>query len=100
VNGQSAGKELAQKIFAALGATEIGYEYNQGAGHINGTCKMGTDPKTSVVDINQRTHDHKNLYIAGSSVFPTEGTGNPTLTIAAMTLRLAQQVQKHLKQYQ
>lgn len=100
LDGQNAGKELAQQMFSALGATEIGFEFNQGAGHINGTCCMGNDPKTSVVDKNQRTHDHKNLYIAGSSVFPTEGTGNPTLTIAAMTLRLAQHIQKELKHFQ
>ncbi|HRE41373.1 MAG TPA: GMC family oxidoreductase [Ignavibacteria bacterium] len=97
--GQKEGQILASQMFSALGATEVGFEYNQGAGHINGTCKMGDDPKTSVVDKNQKTHDHNNLFIAGSSVFPTEGTNNPTLTIAAMSIRLAEFIQKEIKKY-
>lgn len=60
-----------------------------GAGHIMGTCRMGDDPNTSVVDSFQCSHDHKNLYLAGSGVFPTGGTANPTLTIAALSLRTA-----------
>jgi choline dehydrogenase-like flavoprotein len=61
-----------------------------GAGHIAGTCRMGAvDDDTSVVDSNLRSWDLANLYIVGSSVFPTLGTANPTLTIAALSLRLA-----------
>ncbi len=59
------------------------------ADHMMGTTRMGTDPKTSVVDANLRSHDHDNLYIAGSGVFPSVGTANPTLTLAALSLRLA-----------
>ena len=51
---------------------------------------MGKDPKTSVVDRNLRAHDVENLYIVGSSVFPTIGALNPTLTIAAVALRLGE----------
>ncbi|MBK8973371.1 MAG: GMC family oxidoreductase [Hahellaceae bacterium] len=61
--------------------------------HHMGTTRMGTDPSISVVDPNSRVHTVDNLYIAGSSVFPTTGVSNPTLTIVAMTLRLAE----HLK---
>ena len=50
---------------------------------------MGKDPKTSVVDADCRTHDHENLFIAGSAVMPTAGTVNCTLTLAALALRLA-----------
>jgi glucose dehydrogenase len=57
------------------------------AGHIMGTTRMGTDPNASVVDADGRSHDHPNLWIVGSSVFPTGATANPTLTIAAVTLR-------------
>jgi choline dehydrogenase-like flavoprotein len=60
-----------------------------GAGHIIGTHRMGDDPTTSVVNANQRTHDHENLYLIGSGSFPTSATANPTLTLAALTLRTA-----------
>ncbi|HUD86781.1 MAG TPA: GMC family oxidoreductase, partial [Xanthobacteraceae bacterium] len=63
-----------------------------GAGHIMGTCRMGNDPKTSVVDSFQKSHDHDNLYIAGSSTFPTGATANPTLTLSALALRTADQI--------
>jgi glucose dehydrogenase len=52
-----------------------------------GTARMGDDAKDSVVDRDLRTHDHTNLFILGSAVFPTSATANPTLTIAALTLR-------------
>jgi choline dehydrogenase-like flavoprotein len=58
-------------------------------GHHLGTTRMGTGPGTSVVDANCRTHQVENLYIAGSSVFPTGGEANPTLTIVALAHRLA-----------
>ena len=50
---------------------------------------MGDDPRTSVVDRNLRTHDHPNLYLVGSSTFPTITASPPTLTIAAFALRAA-----------
>jgi len=61
-----------------------------GAGHIVGTYRMGDDPGTSVVDANQRSWDHKNLFLVGSGTFCTVATANPTLTIAALALRAAQ----------
>jgi choline dehydrogenase-like flavoprotein len=63
-----------------------------GAGHIMGTCRMGNDPKSSVVDKFQRSHDHKNLYLVGSSTFPTGATANPTLTLAALSLQTAKHI--------
>ena len=54
---------------------------------------MSDDPRTGVVDRDCRVHGMRNLFIAGSSVFPTEGFANPTLTIVALGLRLAD----HLK---
>jgi choline dehydrogenase-like flavoprotein len=51
---------------------------------------MGAQPATSVVDKNLNSHDHPNLYIVGSAVFPTTGVNPPTLTIAALSLRLAE----------
>ena len=59
------------------------------ASHHLGTTRMSADPKTGVVDANCQMHGVDNLYVTGSSVFPTAGHANPTLTIAAMSLRLA-----------
>jgi glucose dehydrogenase len=65
-----------------------------GAGHVMGTYRMGDDPKTSVVDGWQRSHDHPNLYLVGSGTFPTVGTANPTLTLSALALRTAQEIDR------
>ncbi len=67
-----------------------------GAGHIMGTYRMGNNPRESVLDKDQRSHDHENLFMVGSGVFPTTGTANPTLTIAALALRAAQSVKTAL----
>jgi choline dehydrogenase-like flavoprotein len=56
--------------------------------HHIGTTRMHSDPKQGVVDADCRVHGVSNLYIAGSSVFPTSGHANPTLTIVALALRL------------
>jgi choline dehydrogenase-like flavoprotein len=66
-----------------------------GAGHIMGTYRMGKDAKASVVDEFHRSHDHKNLYLVGSGTFPTGATANPTLTIAALSLRTADFILKN-----
>jgi len=58
-----------------------------------GTTRMSTDPKMGVVDANCKVHGISNLFVAGSSVFPTGGIANPTLTIIALAIRLAD----HLK---
>lgn len=66
----------------------------RGARHHMGTTRMHPDPRHGVVDANSRVHGIGNLYVAGSSVFPTSGAANPTLTIVALALRLAD----HLKE--
>ncbi len=63
-----------------------------GAGHIVGTCRMGSSAKDSVVTSDMQSHDHSNLFVIGSSVFPTIATGNPTLTIAALTFRASRKL--------
>lgn len=63
------------------------------ASHHTGTTRMGMDPATSVVDPDCRVHGVPNLYVAGTSVFPTGGYANPVATIAALAVRLAD----HLK---
>jgi choline dehydrogenase-like flavoprotein len=67
-----------------------------GGWHHMGTTRMHRDPKKGVVDENCRVHGMSNLYIAGPSVFPTGGYANPSLTIVALTLRLADQVKEIL----
>jgi len=58
-------------------------------GHHIGTARMGTSPEHSVVDADCKVHHVDNLFIASSAVFPTSSQANPTLTITAMSLRLA-----------
>jgi glucose dehydrogenase len=62
-----------------------------------GTCRMGNGAAHSVVDPDGRSHDHPNLFIVGSSVFPTCGTANPTLTAVALTLRANRAILRDLK---
>jgi choline dehydrogenase-like flavoprotein len=64
--------------------------YGAYGGHHIGTARMGSDPRSSVVDADCRVHGVHNLYIAGSATFPTSGQANPTLTIVAMAARLAE----------
>jgi choline dehydrogenase-like flavoprotein len=63
--------------------------------HLLGTCRMGTDPKDSVVDKYHRTHDVRNLFIVDGSSFVTSGRGQPTMTIQALAFRMAD----HLVQF-
>jgi choline dehydrogenase-like flavoprotein len=65
--------------------------------HHSGTTRMSDDPSKGVVDADLRVHGIDNLYIAGSSVFTTSGNGNPTLTIVALTLRLAAHLRDTLR---
>lgn len=60
--------------------------------HVLGTCRMGEDPKRSVVDRDCRSHEVSNLYICDGSVFPTCGAVNPSLTIEAIALRTAERM--------
>ena len=57
-------------------------------GHVCGTCRFGSDPKTSVLDGTNRAHDLDNLYVVDASFFPSSGGTNPSLTVAANALRV------------
>lgn len=82
--------ETYARIATLLGGTEIVHNDKFAPNnHIMGTTIMGDDPRDSVVDKQCRTHDHPNLYIAGSSVFASAACVNATLTIAALALRTA-----------
>jgi choline dehydrogenase-like flavoprotein len=58
---------------------------------------MHTDPRRGVVDAEGRVHSSPNVFVTGSSVFPTGGFANPTLTIIALALRLSDQVIRDLR---
>ena len=66
-------------------------------GHACGTCRAGSDPATSVVDKDCRVHDISNLYVADGSFMPTSGGTNPSLTIAANALRVADAIAERLR---
>jgi choline dehydrogenase-like flavoprotein len=64
-------------------------EGNTNLGHVCGTCRFGTDPKTSVLDPQNRAHEVDNLYVVDTSFFPSSAGLNPSLTVAANALRVA-----------
>jgi choline dehydrogenase-like flavoprotein len=84
-------KRTVTDILAAAGAreTRILRDARLLGTHLMGTCRMGNDPKTSVCNPFGRTHDIENLFIADGSLFPTSTPANPTLTIQALSTRLA-----------
>jgi choline dehydrogenase-like flavoprotein len=88
-------REILEEMGAELTWT-VGPEDTGPAYHHIGTTRMGTDPTDSVVDPTLQTHDLTNCWIASSSVFPTGGAVNPTLTIAALALRVADAVHHRL----
>ena len=63
-------------------------------GHPCGTLRFGTDPATSVLNADCRTHDLENLYVADASFFPSSMGVNPSLTIAALALRQADRIER------
>jgi glucose dehydrogenase len=87
--GLSHVNETFDRITRALGATKVDKSDVLSSHHPMGTLRMGAEARTSVVDSVGRSHDHRNLFVAGSSQFPTSGSGHPTLTIAALALRSA-----------
>ena len=101
LNNRCAQTILAEEFASArLGRLEItplgekGLPTGGTSDHHMGTTRMHTDPKQGVINENCRVHGISNLFIAGSSVFPTAGCANPTLTIVALAVRLADHVRK------
>ncbi|HXM92723.1 MAG TPA: GMC family oxidoreductase [Candidatus Dormibacteraeota bacterium] len=60
--------------------------------HLLGTCRMGNDPRTSVINPDHRTHDIKNLFLCDGSTLVTSGRGQPTMTIQALAYRAADRI--------
>jgi choline dehydrogenase-like flavoprotein len=80
-----------RQALEAAGATEI-WDETDDTCHLNGTARMGDDPKTSVVNADCRSWDIPNLWICDGSVFPTVGGVNPSLTIQAIACRTADRI--------
>jgi choline dehydrogenase-like flavoprotein len=79
----------------AAGATRVWADEvgpTTGSAHLLGTCRMGDDPATSVVDRNHRSHDVPNLFICDGSSMVTSGRGQPTNTIMALAFRAADKI--------
>lgn len=111
LRGVAYARQLARRIFQRLGAADYtvydaddrGYvTYDRqgyvvrGGNHLAGTHIMGDDAKTSVVDADQRSWDHDNLFLVGGGSMASVGTSNITLTIAAMCFRSAERIVEQL----
>jgi choline dehydrogenase-like flavoprotein len=106
--GQEAHKRLKKKLeqsLAKVGAHPLMMERNlylgkgiplSGTAHQAGTLRFGADPATSVLDLNCKAHQLDNLYVTDASFFPSIGAVNPTLTIIANALRVADHLRTRL----
>jgi choline dehydrogenase-like flavoprotein len=90
--------QRALEAHAAAGAKKAWVTHrNFSSGHNLGTCKMGDDPQTSVVNRFGQTHDVPNLYVIDGSVFPTSTATNPTATICALARRTANYIARNAR---
>jgi choline dehydrogenase-like flavoprotein len=87
--------DRAKEIGDAAGAQKVWsvpVGVSNGTAHLLGTCRMGNDPKTSVIDPNHRTHDIPNLFLCDGSSLVTSGRGQPTMTIMALAFRAGERI--------
>ena len=87
--------ERSKEILKEAGCKWIKREnsgWQQGSGHLHGTCRAGKDPRKSVLDSNSKVHTVNNLYVIDGSFMPYPGSVNPTLTIQAHALRAARKL--------
>jgi choline dehydrogenase-like flavoprotein len=92
--------QRGQDLLDAAGATkswQMPVESQTFGVHLLGTCRMGNDPKASVVDKFHRTHDVRNLFIVDGSSFVTGGRGQPTMTIQALAFRAGEHIARSAK---
>lgn len=94
-------RDKAKDLLEAAGATQILAGRNsvpRGDAHLMGTCRMGNDPQTSVLNKFNQSHDVKNLFVVDGSCFVTSGKSNPTLTIQALAYRASEYLVDQMKQ--
>ncbi len=85
-------RQFKQTVEPFRKITLRGAEDNKAVAHVCGTCRFGTDPKSSVLDPQNRAHEVNNLYVVDASFFPSSTGLNPSLTVAANALRVAAHV--------
>ncbi len=88
-------QDKAHDILQAAGARHVwraAPRLARGGVHLLGTCRMGDDPASSVVDKHHRSHDVPNLFVCDGSSFVTSGRGQPTMTIQALAFRAAEHI--------
>ncbi len=95
------GEDRAREVLVAAGAKRIlpndsDRVWWRAGWHQMGTCRMGNDPETSVVDRWGRSHDVKNLFIVDGSIFVTAGAVNPTSTIQALALYIGDRIKTNI----
>jgi len=93
-------QDRAYEIMEAAGAQKVWRpepRVARGGVHLLGTCRMGNDPASSVVDRYHRTHDVPNLFLCDGSSFVTSGRGQPTMTIQALAFRAADHIGQFAK---
>ena len=90
-------RDVFRTIGQTLGARDTRLSDPFAHHHLMGATRMGSDPRHAVTDSHGRAHDHANLFLLGSSLFPTGGTANPTLTIAALALRSVRAMLRQLR---
>jgi choline dehydrogenase-like flavoprotein len=84
-------------ILEKAGAEVLSVPDGPAPNHELGGCRMGRDPKASVVNSDCRTHDVPNLYVVDGSVFPSASEKNPTHTIMALAARAAEHIGERMK---
>lgn len=88
--GQHRALEKLPEVLAPLPVEDIVFKGQRPTeSHLQGTLRMGDNPATSVIDRNLVHHRWRNLTVVGSATFPTCGIANPSLTVAALSLRAA-----------
>jgi choline dehydrogenase-like flavoprotein len=94
--------DRAEELLHAAGATKVWRlpisDTNDFFVHLLGTCRMGNDPASSVVDRDHRAHDVRNLFVCDGSSFVTSGRGQPTMTIQALAFRAADRIGQAARQ--
>jgi choline dehydrogenase-like flavoprotein len=89
---------FGRRVMEAAGAKRVAWT-GPVSTHVQGTCRMGSDPDRSVVDAHCESHDVKRLFVGDASLFPKTLSVNPSLTIMALADRLAQHLDEDANQY-
>ena len=90
----------AERILRAAGVTDIVHESSDsatGASHLHGTCRFGSDVRSSVMNEQCRLHAWSNVYVIDGAFMPSPGSVNPTLTIQANAARVSYHILEQLK---